>query len=314
MFDIYKKLSVFDRVKYYDSPHIYFIGNKQVTSVTTFIHKFENEFEEDFWSDYKAIEKIMGDSDFQVFKREIKDDPGREFIKEEFLKRGGDEDTLLKIKQDILKEWKYKNHHATYEGSTLHDFAENYFNNKIFPYSEINHEKDIHWIEIKETYKVMEGQFKSFYNDVVGKLIPIKTELVVCDEDYEIAGMVDILFYSVKLKKLVIYDYKTNTELQMKNMWQKMKSPLSHLDECSMNTYSLQLHTYKHIIEKNTGLELHKDCFIVWFNENNENYQMIKCHDYTKEVSDMFEYKMKHKKEFKVKEYDLERGCFKSLE
>ena len=309
MFEIFKKLTVFDKVKYYDEPHVYFIGDKQVTSVTTLIHQFENEFEEDFWSDYKAVEKIMGESEFKIFKKEV----GKDFVKEEFLKRGGDEDSLLKIKKEILKEWKFKNHHATYEGSTLHDFAENYFNNKVFPYPEINYEKDIEWPQIKDTYKIMEGQFKNFYNDVVGKLIPVKTELVVCDEDYEIAGMIDMLFYSVKLKKLVIYDWKTNTELKTENMWQKMKAPLNHLEECELNTYSLQLHTYKHLIEKNTGLKLHDDCFIVWFNENNDNYQMVKCHDYTEEVKKMFEYKMKNKSQFKVKEYDLKKGCFKKV-
>ena len=45
MFEIYKKLSVFDKVKYYDEPHVYFIGEKQVISCTTLIHKFQNEFE-----------------------------------------------------------------------------------------------------------------------------------------------------------------------------------------------------------------------------------------------------------------------------
>lgn len=305
-FEIFEKLSVFDKVKYYDEPHVYFIRNKQVISCTTLIHKFENEFEEDFWSDYKAVEKILGEKDFKVIKKSV----GVRSVVEEYKRIGGDEQALLSTKKEILKEWVFKNHHATYEGSTLHDFAENYFNNKVFPYPEINYEKDLEWKDIKDTYFIMENQFKNFYNDVVGKLIPVKTELVVCDEDYEMAGMIDMLFYSVKLKKLVIYDWKTNTSLGTKNDFQKMKAPLDHLDECELNTYSLQLHTYKHILEKNTGLKLHEDCFIVWFNENNDNYQMIKCHNYSKEVKKMLKYRMENKDQFKIKAYDLEKGCF----
>jgi len=306
MFEIFEKLTVFDKVKYFDEPHVYLIGDKQVISCTTLIHKFENEFDEDFWSDYKAVERILGEDDFKVFKKNV----GVPNVVEEFKKIGGDEDAMFKIKGKILEEWTYKNHHATFEGSTLHNFAENYFSNKVFPYPDINPEKDLVWKDIKDTYFIMEKQFKNFYHDVLGKLIPVKTELVLCDEDYEMAGMIDMLFYSVKLNKLVIYDWKTNTELKIKNDFQKMKAPLNHLDECELNTYSLQLHTYKHILEKNTGLELHEDCFIVWFNENNDNYKMIKCHNFTKEVKMMFDYKMKNKDQFKIKKYDLEKKCF----
>ena len=44
----------------------------------------------------------------------------------------------------------------------------------------------LNFSEIEETYKIMEGYFHNFYNDTVakGKLVPIKSELVVGDKDY----------------------------------------------------------------------------------------------------------------------------------
>jgi hypothetical protein len=43
MFEIFEKLTVFDKVKYFDEPHVYLIGDKQVISCTTLIHKFEKQ-------------------------------------------------------------------------------------------------------------------------------------------------------------------------------------------------------------------------------------------------------------------------------
>jgi len=55
------------------------------------------------------------------------------------------------------------------------------------------------------------------------------------------------------------------------------------------STYSLQLSTYKYIIEHETDLKI-KDCYIVWFNEKNDTYKLIKCADYRKEVENMLNY------------------------
>ena len=190
--------------------------------------------------------------------------------------------------EDIQKLWDYKNHHATFEGNTLHDYIENYLNNKIMPYPMVSQE-GLKFEEIEETYNVMEGYFHNFYNDTVkkGKLIPIKSELVVGDKDYMLCGMVDQLFWNERYGTLEIWDWKTNTRLNMKDDYgNKMKDCLWMLDNCEFNTYSLQLSIYKHIIEKNTNLKIGR-CNLVWFNENNPNYKVIKCADYSDHVTSM---------------------------
>lgn len=56
--------------------------------------------------------------------------------------------------------------------------------------------------------------------------------------------------------KVSIVDYKTNKEIKMQSYkdWegisQKMKFPLSHLDDCNFNHYALQLSIYMYIILK----------------------------------------------------------------
>ena len=71
--------------------HRYTYGDRQYTSVTTFIKNFESEFQEDYWSKVKADERGI-------------------------------------TQEEILKEWKDKNDYAKYVGSETHQWIENYFN------------------------------------------------------------------------------------------------------------------------------------------------------------------------------------------
>ena len=68
----------------------------------------------------------------------------------------------------------------------------------------------------------------------------------------------------------------------------KMKDCLWMLDECEFNTYSLQLSIYKKIIERNTNLKI-GSCHLVWFNEENDNYKVINCDDFSHHVDNMFD-------------------------
>ena len=125
--------------------------------------------------------------------------------------------------------------------------------------------------------------FGDFYEKSFGKLIPVRAEIVVGDKEWGVTGMIDQLFFNEKSGKLEIWDWKTNKAIKKENKWQQFKEPLSHLDVCELNTYSLQLSFYKLIVERNTELEL-GDCYIVWFNEKNETYKIIKCYDFSDEI------------------------------
>jgi len=45
---------------YNDEKHVYWVKDtdKKCISVTTLIHQYQPPFDEDFWSSYKALEKI----------------------------------------------------------------------------------------------------------------------------------------------------------------------------------------------------------------------------------------------------------------
>ena len=255
--DISVELSVFNNIKYYDEPHTYYIGGTRMVSATQIIGKFKQEFDSEFWSKKKAKERKI-------------------------------------TQEEILKEWKDKSDYACEKGTLFHEYAENYLNNKIFPYPK---DRAIRILEgngfkqeetLEKDFDKLVSLFNKFYEESYGKLIPMKSEIIVGDEDLGICGMVDQLFWNNKTNELQIWDYKTNKEIKRSNRWQKFKGPLSHLDVCEFNTYSLQLSLYRFLIEKNTNIKL-GDSYIVWFNEKNDDYEPIKCRDYREEVELMIE-------------------------
>lgn len=242
MYDLIEKLDTFNFVKYIDETHEYFIdGQKVPLSATKILSNLKIPFDTDKWSTKKAMERNIP-------------------------------------LEDILAEWKLKSLISTEKGTIFHNYVENYLSNKIFPYPEkrILSVPEFNGIDIiRPKFDKLISLFDSFYTLMKGRLIPVRSEFVVGDRELNIAGMIDQIFYNKKTGKLEIWDWKTNKAISTENKYQKFKSPISHLDECELNTYSLQLNIYKYIIEKNTGLQF-GDCYIAWFFEENTDFKIIK--------------------------------------
>ena len=126
---------------------------------------------------------------------------------------------------------------------------------------------------------------EQFITDIRGRMISIASELVIGDLEYNLGGMIDQVFYNKKSGKIELWDWKTNEKIDSDSRY-TFNAPISHVPSSKLEEYSLQLSLYKHIIEKNTNLEI-GDCYLTWFNENNQSYKVFKCHDYSKEVIDM---------------------------
>lgn len=76
-------------------------------------------------------------------------------------------------------------------------------------------------------------------------------EQVVFDVDCRLAGTIDCLARSRKTGRLVILDWKTNARLDESSPWgDKALDPISHLDDCAMEHYRLQLAAYEMLLRK----------------------------------------------------------------
>jgi hypothetical protein len=283
-YDIFKEFSKFNNIKFYDEPHVYFIDDTQVISVTGLIHKFTDEFDEAHWLPIKAQERVT--ADFKLIGE-------------------SDEQALERAKVIVKDEWTFKNRHGIYEGKLIHSYLENLMANKDIAEDKKGIDGIVTFPDIEQTFFMMKKLAYNFYVEYIqsGKLIPVKSELVVGAIELGLAGQIDQLFYNTELQCLQLFDWKTNRKLDLQSRY-SMKHCLGHLDACEFNTYSLQLYTYKYLLEKNTGIKLHDKVNIVWFNEHNDNARIIECRDMTKEVQDMLEYKKNNEDQFKVRSYD----------
>lgn len=284
---IFKEFSKFDYIKFYDGTdiHAYFMGDEQVISVTGFIHAFADEFDEKKWLPIKA----------------------KELINTPAFPRLGDEDQdsyLYRAMTFLKAEWLYKNKHGIYEGSLIHKYLENLMSNKDVEEDKSGIGDIVAFSDIERTYNMMKAMAKRFYDDFVstGKLIPIKSELVVGSKEHKLTGQIDQLFYNTELDCIQMYDWKTNTAFRRGSKYMMLHC-LNYLETCELTTYSLQLHTYKYLLESGSNIRIHPTPYLVWFNEHNINYEVIPCLDMSKEVQMMLDFKKQNEDMFKVRPY-----------
>lgn len=232
-----KFFTTFNDIVFHDEPHKYYVDEKELISVTTIIHRYQEDFEEDYWSRYKADEYDL-------------------------------------TQKEVLRAWEFINKKGTMKGSAIHDYAENLFQNKVFPYPEQLILDEFGFDPVLLEYELTKGHVDRFYDDVRGKLIPVRTEMVVYDRESLIGGMLDILFFNIRTGEFQIWDWKTNKKFDKEMKSRHFQGDLYMLEDSDLEIYSLQLAMYKLIIEKNTGLKLGKS-YVVWFCHHNENYEII---------------------------------------
>lgn len=119
-----------DGVAFNDSTHVYWdINNpkKEYISVTTLIGSYAQPFDSDFWSKYKALEKIL---DTDVWKDLKKTLLNTHRITKEILEAYSvDINDLNKEQQNILDAWDKKKIESCERGTKIHSQLEHSFYN-----------------------------------------------------------------------------------------------------------------------------------------------------------------------------------------
>jgi len=237
------ELRVFNCITFISSTHKYLINNAPGAplSVTGLLGLYKEKFDKDKWANITA------------------------------KKQGTTSDVIRSM-------WDLNTLYSTTKGTMLHNYIENYYNNKVIQYNREQVEKELgteEHLKLREEIQVLIKQFNNFYNDHP-HILPVKSEFPVGDiKGSKICGMLDMLAYNTRDNTYEIYDYKTNKDIKRTNNYNKyMLFPLEHLFECEHSTYSLQLSIYKYFIEKYTSIEINK-LNVIWFNQKNENYEII---------------------------------------
>ena len=239
--DFHDIFSRFNDLTYYDEPHKYFLNGKELLSVTTMVGQYKEKFDEKYWSEIKAAEYGI-------------------------------------TPEEVIRGWKFINRKGTMKGSIIHDYGENLLLNKVFKYPKEEIIGEFGFDPIRPEYEITKNHVDRFVEHTKNILIPIKTELVVYDEESLVGGMLDILFYNLKEKEFQIWDWKTNKDFTEENHERQLKDFMFVLQESDLEIYSLQLQAYKHIIEKNTNLKFRIEILVIrLFKQKTETTILVKC-------------------------------------
>ena len=93
---------------------------------------------------------------------------------------------------------------------------------------------------------------------------------------------------------LLIYDWKRCKEIVCENMYgtTAITPCIKHMPDTNFWHYTLQLNTYKAIIEEKYGMKVVGLCLVCLHPDNcNKNYQIIKVPFVEKEIMELFEYR-----------------------
>lgn len=284
---------------YSDEEHVYIDkhDNSKFISVTTLIHNYAQEFDEEFWSSYKALEELIDGDTFSILKRTLLQ--SRKFDTRLLKKFNIDQTKFLEKQNAIKDEYKRKREESCVRGTNIHAAFENsFYNKKQFDFG-------------KYGYKDLVGQFecrKDYYKlDLENGVYPeFLISLTSRDGILKVAGQIDLLIK--KGNDIYIIDWKSNTKIEKQSYYNKstkkyqmMKFPLNHIMDSNYWHYTLQLSCYAYLLQQlNPDFNI-KGLKIVHIDHDNKKHEYDV--EYLKEdVEKMFKH---YKRQLKARlEYD----------
>ena len=140
----------------------------------------------------------------------------------------------------------------------------------------------------KEEDVVEWSHFLRFVRDYP-HLKPYRTEWMIYDEELKLAGSIDMV-YEEEDGSLAIYDWKRAKEITRQNYYKEtaLTKCIQWIPNTNFWHYSLQLNTYKAILERKYGKRV-SSLYLVRLHPNAEKYELIQCADLSKEVELLFE-------------------------
>lgn len=248
---IIEELQFFKGIDFHEEEHFYTINDYRFNcSVTQLIETYAQEFDSDGISQMVANKKGIS-------------------------------------QQEVLDEWKKENEFSCIKGSCIHLKAQSLWMGTDYEIDYNTIDDSIDKDRLKKEYDIMSKQATNFYNDYKDMYDMIQDEFIVWSKEFDIAGSIDGIMYNKYTQQCCILDFKSNKDLQFKSKYRKkMKVPLHELDDVNGQHYYIQLSIYKYLIEKYTNIKV-DELFIVYFNINADDYEIIGIPYLKKEVEEI---------------------------
>ena len=247
-----------------EEEHLYWNenDNEKYVSVTTLIGKYGQPFEKDFWSAYKALEKLLSPDDWKIEKKTLLNthrfDPEILDIYDIPI------NTFNKTQQDILDEWDKTNRESCERGTKIHAELENSM-------YKMGANVSLKKFGIGGKFVCDKGRTNlDLENGVYPEYLISRTS---DDGILKIAGQIDLLVKNGN--EITICDWKTNKEIRTKGGFDtrtkqttKMLYPLNKMEDCELSHYNLQLSMYAWMVQRlNPDFKI-KDLILVHFDHS----------------------------------------------
>lgn len=247
-----------------EEKHVYWNenDNEKYISVTTLIGKYGQPFDENFWSAYKALEKLLPADDWKIEKKSLLDT--HKFNMEILDIYDIPIDTFNKTQQDLLDEWHRNKQESCERGTKIHAELENSM-------YKMGANVSLKKFGIGGKFVCDKGRTNlDLENGVYPEYLISRTS---DDGILKIAGQIDLLVKNGN--EITICDWKTNKEIKTKGGFDtrtkqtaKMLYPLNKLEDCDLSHYNLQLSMYAWMVQKLNPEFIIKDLVLVHFDHN----------------------------------------------
>lgn len=183
-----------------------------------------------------------------------------------------------KTVDEILEMWNL----GTNAGTIMHKNIEDFWNG-------INSLEDI-------GDKSRFGLFQQCYGWLkkIG-LEPYRTEWIIYDEDYDIAGSIDFVAKNPQTGKYWVIDWKRSNQLRRNSFGKKCGlGPCSDIEDCNGFHYQIQVNLYKHILEKRYGIEI-EQCCVINLHPDCKTQDILIADDMQDKIKEMIQYWLDNK-------------------
>lgn len=255
-----------NNIKFFTHGHRYEIQTdlkKRYTSVTTFVHQQFPKFDAD-----AIIAKIFSSKAW-----------------------GPEHKYWGQTAEEIKASWNTSGAAAAGSGTNLHEQIEIFMNDPRFTFVYTHNELLQEYIIRQQLNSDPVSPEWEFFIQFVRDhphLKPYRTEWMIYHEDAKIAGSIDMVYENPD-GTLAIYDWKRCKEITKVNGWNETATNpiIGHLPATNFWQYSLQLNTYRRILEEKYGKKVTKLC-LVRLHPDALTYELLEVPLLDKELDDLF--------------------------
>jgi hypothetical protein len=200
----------------------------------------------------------------------------------------------LKSNAEIKQAWEDNRNNAASMGTQMHAHLEHLFKSRI--------------AGVPFTQTLSDDLLRKPHLDAFlaahTHLVPYRLEWSLFDKGLQLAGTIDALFLDTRVRvdsatnksepseqmTFVMVDWKRSKRIDYENHFQHglPGTPVEHLDDCNVVRYTLQLNTYKRLLETRYNVRI-SEMFLVVFHPDQEDFLKVPIDPVPELIDEIFE-------------------------